>query len=275
MLRRKRYYSFISFAIFVLSLQGVLLYSQDNIVNVVKVSPSDTIVAHINDVFKIEIKIQNVTGLHIIHTELGFDPAYLKLISTEEGPFLSSEGQVTFFYPVVDSTAGTIITDHSILGAFFISGSGTQMKMLFRALKEGSTNITLSNVQMRDVDNADISPVNVENGSVQIGTSAVRDRKKAVSLPETIILYKNYPNPFNPSTHINYELLRDGLVKFQVYDLKGRVILTLVDEYQRKGQHQVCWNGHGHFGNTVHSGIYIFRIQSGTFCTSEKGLLMK
>ena len=272
MLRRKIYYSFIHFTIFVLSLQGAFLYSQDN---VVKVSPPDTVIAHINDVFKIEIKIQNVTGLHIIHTELGFDPAYLKLISTEEGPFLGSEGQVTFFYPVVDSLSGTIITDHSILGAFDVSGSGTHMKVLFRALKRGSTNITLSNVQMRDVNNVDITPVNVKNGSVQIGTSDVGDSKKAEFLPETIILHKNYPNPFNLSTHINYELLRDGLVKFQVYDLKGRVILTLVDEYQRKGQHQVCWNGNDYLGNTVHSGIYIFRIQSGMFSISEKGMLMK
>jgi hypothetical protein len=68
-------------------------------------------------------------------------------------------------------------------------------------------------------------------------------------------LYQNYPNPFNPTTQINYGLKENGAVKLIVYDMLGREISVLVNEYQSKGNHSAVWNA-----ANLSTGTYVYRI---------------
>lgn len=95
------------------------------------------------------------------------------------------------------------------------------------------------------------------------------------SLPETITLSHNYPNPFNPATKIQYKLQQTGHVKISILNMKGQLITTLVDERQAEGDYSVAWNGTDALGKTVASGVYFFQLKTKEFTKVIKMLLMR
>jgi len=88
-------------------------------------------------------------------------------------------------------------------------------------------------------------------------------------------LQPNHPNPFNPSTTIHYSLALPGRVDLRVYDLRGRLVRTLVASDRPAGWQQALWDGKDDAGTAVASGVYFYRLESGTFLQSRKMLLLK
>jgi hypothetical protein len=86
----------------------------------------------------------------------------------------------------------------------------------------------------------------------------------------TYSLYQNYPNPFNPATKINYTIEKPGQVTLKVYDLLGRLVTTLVNEQQNSGLHTISFDG-----SNLTSGIYFYQINSGSFNSTKKMILVK
>jgi len=89
-------------------------------------------------------------------------------------------------------------------------------------------------------------------------------------LPTELDILTSYPNPFNSSTNIYYNLPKDCHVNIKVYDLLGRCVDVVIDETQQAGYHQVIWNSKG-----VSSGILFYKMQAGDFCETRKMLLLK
>jgi hypothetical protein len=85
----------------------------------------------------------------------------------------------------------------------------------------------------------------------------------------------NYPNPFNPSTTINYNIPKDGDVKLNIYNLKGQLVKTLVSESKKSGSYKITWNGDDQAGNRVSSGLYFTRIESNGKTLTNKMLMLK
>ncbi len=92
------------------------------------------------------------------------------------------------------------------------------------------------------------------------------------SVPSTFVLEQNYPNPFNPSTVINYKIPIQTHVQLIVYDMLGREVALLVNNFQQPGNYSVSFDAGG-IG--LASGMYIYRINSGNFSESKKMLLIK
>ena len=92
-----------------------------------------------------------------------------------------------------------------------------------------------------------------------------------------ILLSANYPNPFNPSTTIQYTIPADvnDHVSLKIYDLRGAVVKTLIEQVDRPGIYSAVWNGRDESGNQVSSGIYIYQLKAGEFVKSNKMMLMK
>lgn len=88
--------------------------------------------------------------------------------------------------------------------------------------------------------------------------------------PEAFGLSQNYPNPFNPSTVLRYDIPKAGRVEVTVYDILGRVVETLVDEYEQAGIHSVQFNG-----ERLASGIYFYRLTAPSVMQVKKMLLLK
>lgn len=86
----------------------------------------------------------------------------------------------------------------------------------------------------------------------------------------TYNLDQNYPNPFNPTTLIQYSLQQSGTVTLKVYDMLGREVTTLVNEAQNAGRHVVEFNA-----RSLASGVYLYRLESGSFVQVRKMLLLK
>ena len=89
-------------------------------------------------------------------------------------------------------------------------------------------------------------------------------------IPEGYSLSQNYPNPFNPVTNINYSIPEAGLVNLKVYDVLGKEVAALVNEYQNPGQYSVEFNG-----SDFASGTYFYRIQSGGFTQVKRMVMLK
>ena len=94
-------------------------------------------------------------------------------------------------------------------------------------------------------------------------------------LPQNFTLEQNYPNPFNPSTTILYNLSNDELVSFEIFNLNGKKVRTLVNEYQNSGPKKVIWNADNNHGRQVPAGIYLYSIVAGNVKQTKKMLLVK
>ena len=83
-------------------------------------------------------------------------------------------------------------------------------------------------------------------------------------------LYNNFPNPFNPSTNIKYDLPKESFVVIKVYDILGRDVATLVNEKQSSGRYNIKFDA-----SNLASGMYVYRIEAGSFVKSRKMMLLK
>ncbi len=96
-----------------------------------------------------------------------------------------------------------------------------------------------------------------------------------VGLPRTTSLSQNYPNPFNPSTTVNYQVPARSMVTLKVYDVRGRLVQILVNEVKEAGNYSVQWNGKEISGQQVSSGIYLYTMETDTFKSTKKMVVLK
>jgi len=94
-------------------------------------------------------------------------------------------------------------------------------------------------------------------------------------MPITYHLYSAYPNPFNPTTTLDYGLPEDALVNITIYDMMGRKVSTLVSSQQSAGYKSVQWNATNDAGSIVSAGLYMYMIQAGDFRQTKKMVLLK
>ena len=92
---------------------------------------------------------------------------------------------------------------------------------------------------------------------------------------DRFVLKDNYPNPFNPLTLINYELLSDGLVNITIYDMMGRKVKTLVNGLQTVGYKSIMWNATDDKNEPVSAGLYLYTMQVGGSRQAKKMVLLK
>ncbi|MCP4088453.1 MAG: T9SS type A sorting domain-containing protein, partial [Gammaproteobacteria bacterium] len=142
----------------------------------------------------------------------------------------------------------------------FISGSVTDLAVydgqtFFMPLYEGTgpdVNVTI---------NYNIDPLSDVLGD------AVLHRRNQLS--------NAYPNPFNPSTKLSFELAAPTHARLKIYDSAGHLVTTLVDEQRSAGSHQVVWDGRNAAGNSVASGVYLYRLEVGTTVQTKRMTLVK
>ena len=113
-----------------------------------------------------------------------------------------------------------------------------------------------------------------DNISFSLSNSVGIDNRSE-TFPKGFMLEQNFPNPFNPSTTIDYELPENGLVNITIYDITGRHISTLVSNHQYAGYKSIQWSATNSHGERVSAGIYLYKIQTGEFRQTKKMVLLK
>lgn len=123
--------------------------------------------------------------------------------------------------------------------------------------------------------------VNFDNIRVSFGAPTV-NLSEILTMPQSFQLFQNYPNPFNPSTKIKYSIpsvisneVRNLNVTLKVYDVLGKEVATLVNEHKPAGSYQVEFNVGQDSSPDIASGIYFYKLQSGSFVQTKKMLLLK
>lgn len=96
-------------------------------------------------------------------------------------------------------------------------------------------------------------------------------------VPQVFSLGQNYPNPFNPSTTIHYSIpgSANERVSLKIYDLRGRLVRTVVDEVKRPGAYLVHWDGRDDRGEEVGSGIFLYTIRAGNFKSTKRMTIIR
>ena len=94
-------------------------------------------------------------------------------------------------------------------------------------------------------------------------------------VPDNLALHQNYPNPFNPITSLRFDLPEDGFVNITVYDMGGRIIKTLVNNFQTAGYKSIKWNATDNQDQLVPAGVYLYKIEFGSLLFTRKMILLK
>jgi PKD repeat protein len=190
---------------------------------------------------------------------------------------LSSKGEFTAFitfsegYDVANINLSTVVCE----GALAVKGIVSE--------KDKGTYIVKFNRQ--DVVNVPIggAVTLTVTGKVGLADFEGKDKvnivpklKKEV-LPKDYVLSQNSPNPFNPSTTIQYAIPagKSGMVRLTIYDSRGSLVRTLVDGVQNSGIHTATWNATDDSGRRVSNGIYIYRLEMGSFTQTRKMLFLR
>ena len=93
--------------------------------------------------------------------------------------------------------------------------------------------------------------------------------------PNRFSLHQNYPNPFNPITTITFELAKSEFVSLNVYDVNGYLIKNLINKEKNPGQYNVNWNGDNIANENVAGGVYFYRIDTDSYSSTKKMILLK
>ena len=96
-----------------------------------------------------------------------------------------------------------------------------------------------------------------------------------LNLPTEFFLFNNYPNPFNPSTTISYNIPIENHVRIKIYNILGKEVKTLVDQKMKPGKNVVKWNGKNNEGIKVAGGVYLYSIQVENYKQTRKMIMLK
>ena len=186
--------------------------------------------------------------------------------------------EVMLSYPVkdIDLNVASVeaVTDQAITLTHVDTTNGTIL-IHSAQLKGSSTPIRVNVAHLqKELDiPIDISYQFIGENSETIGSgNAVHD---IMPVPTEFALHNNYPNPFNPTTTIAYDLPLDGTVRLVIYDVMGREVTRLVNGFTPAGYHSVRWDARNKLGENVSAGVYFYHLQSGNYVKTQKMVLLK
>ena len=193
---------------------------------------------------------------------LVWNASVVKPIAYERGGLVAAQdGQGMLLSPA----PGTV--DFALFGAVDggISGEGLLATVTFEVLEDGDAGIGIGAVKARDLENKALDL----DASVTFGTPASLD------VPMVSVLHQNFPNPFNPTTTFKYGVAVEGRVSIEVYDVRGRLVTTLLDEVVRPGSYEVIWDGNDSGGRRAASGVYLARFKAVDKTQMQRMTLLK
>ena len=100
--------------------------------------------------------------------------------------------------------------------------------------------------------------------------------KVVIPVPKDYVLFNNYPNPFNPTTNLKFQLPKDSKISVYIYDTNGRLVRKLTSNvFYKIGEHIIQWNAMNDYGQKIASGMYLYRFVADKFVKTGKMILIK
>jgi hypothetical protein len=201
------------------------------------------------------------TATYKLHVNIGQDIDGFEFMLSYDTTALEFAGDVTGLVglPIASENEEGVIT---VADAFIGEKFNGTVTLSFRALGEISDMIfTIDNaLVMNGLDLAQVTDI---------------AEFEAKAVPTVYSLSQNFPNPFNPTTTIGYAIPQTGQVELAIFNTAGQKVRTLVSEEQSAGFYKMVWDGRNEMGESVGSGVYIYRLHSGSFSKTAKMNLIK
>ena len=226
-------------------------------------------------IYSVQLLVRDTPPINGWSAAIGFDPLELRYIpdSFRPGAFLPG------LSALVSTKGDSVIVGGAVLGSDIQnSGSGVLGQLSFEVLPgfSGHTWLYIPGFSLRLPGGA----VRRESATAEAhflsgsgGATAVED--EAAILPTTTALLPGYPNPFNTTALLPYDLAEGGAVCLEIYNLGGQRVRTLVHAEQPPGYYQVTWPGTDDPGRPLASGVYLVRMQAGPTVQMQKLLLLR
>jgi DNA-binding beta-propeller fold protein YncE len=177
-----------------------------------------------------------------------------------------AQGTPDMFF-VYELTAGGPTWMKMMMTAGMVApGDNSDMPMRIYGIEEGSDTAFVV-IQTNDP----AAPVI----NVEVHKTMVTGLEDLTQMPTSFDMAQNYPNPFNPTTTIKYQLPKVSDVKLVIYNILGQQVRTLLNGQIEAGYHSVVWDGRNETGQSVASGIYIYRFEAGDFQKTMKLLILR
>jgi len=214
-----------------------------------------------------------LTGVgFILDPKISVDPIYLAFDTTAAGSSnlklltIYNTGNATLTISNISSTERVFSTN---LTSYDIQpGEGQMVQVAFTPTEPiiySSNFFVISNDSEMDTLIVPVSGVGIMLARIELDAQ----------LPHILVLYPNYPNPFNPVTTLRYDLPEQTHVNITIYDMLGRQVKTLINHTQDAGYRSVIWNATNDYGKPVSAGIYLYQIQAGDYISTKKMVLLK
>ena len=198
-----------------------------------------------------------MTGVEIL---LRYNPGALSRIA----PQLTHRTQrMRISYHASENGALRVVL-YSLTGDTIPAGSGPVLRVGFEPRGTKPARLTVEEVLLADQ----------MGRSVPVRTTAL-EWEAVRAIPTVYALSQNFPNPFNVSTTIAFDLPVQGKVDLSIYSLDGQRICSLVDEVRHAGSYSVVWDGKDEAGHAVASGVYFYRLRAGDFVSTKRMVVLK
>lgn len=199
--------------------------------------------------FTLPLRLGSVQALVTASFNLEFDAKQLAMVRIEKNKILADYN-----------------LEHKLIG-------GSLQASLWRANSSNVATDDIGFITFRAIGQVgDSSLLILKDFSVnqEVNLQATARIKLVKKVPEQFFLTQNYPNPFNPTTRIKYGLPKDEQVRFEIFNIVGQVVLTVMDKRQEAGYYDLEWNGTDHNGRNVPTGVYFIRMKAGQFLQVRK-----
>ena len=203
----------------------------------------------------------------------------VKAIYTNDVQSLGAFSNPVVKAPIPTGTLVGVVRNTSnipIMGATITAGNYTAT-----SLANGSYNMAVAAGTYAVTCTADgYAPMTNENVVITVGQTTISNFTMTTGNDDEVQIARtelkgNYPNPFNPETLISFDIKVKTPVRIEIYNTKGQLVRTLVNEWIDKGHHQVIWNGKDKNGHSCASGVYQYRMQAGEYVANRRMMLLK
>jgi hypothetical protein len=197
---------------------------------------------------------------------VNFNLLYLAEPTDLSGAFNNRELTLSWVAPVSDFTVSSYNVYKKINNSNFVLLTTTETETCL-------DNVTLDGEYFYYVEAVYQEGIGYPSTQYSFNTAVAVDADN-IDKPVTA-LYGNYPNPFNPTTTISYSLATEDKVKIEIFNVKGQLVKTLVNEVQPTGRYSIKWTGQDNTGRDCASGLYMYRFQTKGVNTIKKAMLLK
>ncbi|MCE5270572.1 T9SS type A sorting domain-containing protein [bacterium] len=209
------------------------------------------------------IELENKGELNYAEFQVKYDATKYSLGEVSRTERIDQSVQVVFNNRKEEGILHIIVIN--LQGRSITSGSGAILSVPVEALNgkfDGNGEISLLSVGFE------------QNVQSELSKEVLSPK---ASLPKAFAMSQNYPNPFNPSTTIAYDIPegKEVQVRLNIYNVRGQLIRTLVNEVKSEGSYQIQWDGSSNNGQKVSSGVYFYRLVAGEFNQTRKMVILK